>query len=190
MNCTERWQTVETDHFGFGPISGGHAQNFDVRFFTYDSYWGGPGSPIWFYAGNEANVEQYVNATGLMWEHSQEAGALLVFAEHRFYGKSWPCGGEKPAMADCLSLLTHEQAMGDYVELLSTLKSTLGATGPNDSPVIAFGGSYGGMLAAWLRMKYPSSIAGAISASAPILGFPGLPFYEQNGGESGCVHVI
>jgi lysosomal Pro-X carboxypeptidase len=138
----------------------------------------------------QANVENYVNATGLMWEHAKESGALLVFAEHRFYGESWPCGGEEAAMADCLHLLTHEQAMADYVLLLAALKLSLGATGANDSPVIAFGGSYGGMLAAWLRMKYPGTIAGAISASAPILGFPGLPFYEQNGGESGCVGFL
>ena len=46
-----------------------------------------PGA-IWFYCGNEANVELYINATGLMWENAEAAGALLVFAEHRYYGET------------------------------------------------------------------------------------------------------
>jgi pimeloyl-ACP methyl ester carboxylesterase len=42
--------------------------------------------------------------------------------------------------------------MYDYVELIRDVKSNLGL---EDRAVIVGGGSYGGMLAAWLRMKYP-----------------------------------
>jgi hypothetical protein len=44
-------------------------------------------------------------------------------------------------MNDCIYLLTHEQAMADYVQLLTEMKTNLGAT---ESKVIVFGGSYGG----------------------------------------------
>lgn len=44
-------------------------------------------------AGNAASApsgSRYVNNTGLMWQLGQEMRALLVFAEHRYYGKNLP----------------------------------------------------------------------------------------------------
>jgi lysosomal Pro-X carboxypeptidase len=82
-----------------------------IRYFIYDKFWKRDGAgkgvgPVFFYFGNEDNVELYVNHTGkhevgdsfcdhssplgLMWESAPEFGALLIFAEHRFYGKSMP----------------------------------------------------------------------------------------------------
>ena len=111
---------------------------------------------------------RYLNNTGLMWESAQEFGALLVFAEHRYYGESRPYSGTE--LRHNMQYLTAEQAMADYAELLRELKSELHA---EDSAVIGFGGSYGGMLAAWMRMKYPHVLAGSVAASAPIWAFPG-----------------
>lgn len=62
-----------------------------------------------------------------------------------------PFGNETFAQQN-LKYLTVEQAMMDYVELIKSIRATYAA---QDKPVITFGGSYGGMLSAWLRMKYP-----------------------------------
>ena len=58
----------------------------------------------------------------------------------------------------------------DYTVLINTIKNN---TKYKYSPGFAFGGSYGGMLAAWMRMKYPHVIQGAHASSAPIMFFPG-----------------
>lgn len=42
-----------------------------------------------------------------MWDLADEVGALLVFAEHRFYGKSQPFAETTP---QTLQYLTSEQA--------------------------------------------------------------------------------
>merc|ERR1740121_1331262 len=79
-----------------------------------------------------------------------------------------------------LQYLTMEQAMADYAALIRDVTARWDTA---DSAVIGFGGSYGGMLSAWLRMKYPQTLHGAISGSAPILAFKGLSngFYARGG---------
>ena len=57
-----------------------------------------------------------------------------------------------------MNYLTSEQALADYAVLIRHIKSVI--PGTRDSKVIAFGGSYGGMLAAWFRMKYPNVVQG------------------------------
>jgi len=166
-NVTTHWRDAPLDHFDFS-----EERTFKQRYFLHDSYWSGPDGPILFYTGNEANVELYINSTGLMWERAAELGALLVFAEHRYYGESLPFGGQAEQYnASALRWLTLEQALADYATLIYDLKRRLNAT---RSPVVALGGSYGGMLAAWLRMHYPSAVVGALAASAPVVAFDGL----------------
>ncbi|KAF2896876.1 hypothetical protein ILUMI_09299 [Ignelater luminosus] len=155
---------VPLDHFSFT-----NSYMFKLRYFVNDSYWSDCG-PIFFYTGNEGNIETFAENSGFMWELAPAFRALLVFAEHRYYGESLPFGNASFSNPKRLGYLTSSQALADYVYLLQYL----GKYCKKENPVIAFGGSYGGMLSAWLRMKYPSSVWGAVASSAPIWQFQGL----------------
>ena len=90
---------------------------------------------------------------------------------YRYYGSSHPT---ESLETDNLRYLSSEQALGDIAVFHDYIVKKYQLT--ENNKWISFGGSYSGALSAWLRIKYPHLIAGAIASSAPVQ--PELNFVE------------
>ncbi|KAI3450648.1 hypothetical protein Pfo_007313 [Paulownia fortunei] len=169
--------TQTLDHFNYGPQS---YATFEQRYVVNFKNWGGANSssPIFAYLGAEAPMDGDLEAVGFISDNAPFFKALAVFIEHRFYGKSVPFGSMEEAMKnDTLrGYFNSAQAIADYAEVLLHVKEQFSA---QKSPIIVIGGSYGGMLASWFRLKYPHIALGALASSAPILYFDKIT--PQNG---------
>ncbi|XP_022094625.1 dipeptidyl peptidase 2-like [Acanthaster planci] len=155
------------DHFNFKTYGN---QTFKQRYLVTEDYWAGGSHPVFFYTGNEADITIFLKNTGFLFDIAPRFGALVIFAEHRYYGESLPFGNHSYT-ADNVGLLAIEQVLADYATLIQGVKKQLHA---DNAPVIAFGGSYGAMLSAYLRFKYPNVVRGAISSGGPIYSAAGI----------------
>ncbi|KAG6682443.1 hypothetical protein I3842_13G141700 [Carya illinoinensis] len=159
------------DHFNYMPES---YSTFQQRYVINSKYWDGANrsAPILAYLGAEAPLSESIimYSVGFLADNAAELKALLVYLEHRYYGQSIPLGSrtEEFRNASTLGYFNSAQAIADYAEIIIYLKEQLQA---QYSPVIVVGGSYGGMLASWFRLKYPHVAIGALASSAPILYF-------------------
>ncbi|KAF0744043.1 hypothetical protein Ae201684P_004073 [Aphanomyces euteiches] len=119
-----------------------------------DQFYGGPGSPVFLYISGE--------------------DAIAMTLEHRYYGKSQPVTDWS---IDKLKYLHSEQALADittfqdYVIQAKNLSSS--------TRWVAFGGSYAGSLAAWLKVKYPTRFAGDVASSAPLQAHADFSAYSD-----------
>ena len=75
-----------------------------------------------------------------------------MFAEHRYFGVSYPYDPAVAFTPEHNIYLTVEQVMMDFNELAKFIREEYQM---QDKACVVFGGSYGGMLAAWLRIKHP-----------------------------------
>ena len=150
------------------------------RYWINDELFGkAPDSPIFVYIGGEGEESCRANQPGLFWyDLAKTYQALLVTVEHRFYGESYPTEGMSTRE---LRFLSSDQALADLARLVSYLKESLGL---QKSPVISFGGSYPGNLAAWFRLKYPSVTHGSVASSAPINAKTNFVEYMEVVGDS------
>jgi lysosomal Pro-X carboxypeptidase len=140
---------------------------FKQKYLLDSTYWNKDAKgPILMYCGNEGPIEMFYKNTGWYNDYvAKDLEGLLLYPEHRYFGESMPFGDQKTSYKkENLVFLTTEEAMMDFVEFLKFIKKTY----CKDCPVIAFGGSFGGMLATWMRMKYPHIVDMAHAASAPI----------------------
>jgi len=170
-------------------------RTFQQRYLVNDDHWDREFGPVFFYTGNEGDVESFWNNTGFMFEIAPLYRALIIFAEHRYYGKTLPFG-EASFNLENIGYLSVQQALADFAKFLADYKANNGLTERN--PVISFGGSYGGILTAYMRFKYPNLVQGALAASAPIYLTAGLSkstlFFEavtkDFEKEEGCVPLV
>ena len=86
----ELFINARVDNFDMSKSNGENEGEFNLRFLVSDKYYV-KGSPIFFYCGNESPIEDFFEATGFLHTTlAQTFKALVVYGEHRFFGKSWP----------------------------------------------------------------------------------------------------
>jgi dipeptidyl-peptidase-2 len=100
-----------------------------------------------------------------MFEYGEAHGALLVFPEHRYYGQTAPFGRNSWNKTS-IFYLTVELALLDFRENIRFIRAQYNV--PDEAPLITFGGSYPGDLAALLRVNFPNDVDAALASSAPL----------------------
>ena len=104
-------------------------------------------------AGEMAMAKAEVNMAHVK-ELAKTHKALVLIVENRYFGASLPLGLES-FTPENIAWLTLEQSMMDTVKLIRDVKYKYYIEA---FPTITFGGTFGGMMATWLRMEYPSII--------------------------------
>jgi len=130
------------------------------------------GGPVFLMIGGEGEVNATWMVQGAWVEYAKEYNALLFQVEHRFYGKSHPTSDMS---VENLKYLSSEQALADLAYFIVSMNNQHKL--PPNTKWVAFGGSYPGNLAAWVRYKYPHLIHASMSASGPVLAKVDFPEY-------------
>lgn len=122
-NPEEYYFSSTIDHFD---NHGADSAQYQMRYLVDRTYFNEESGPIIFYAGNEGDVWTFFDNSGFMTQTlAEKYGALVVFGEHRYFGKSMPFGDDSFNTTNGnLNYLTVEQAMFDYVDLIKSIKNT------------------------------------------------------------------
>ncbi|XP_065208215.1 putative serine protease K12H4.7 isoform X2 [Planococcus citri] len=121
------------------------------------------GGPAFLLINGESQAAEKFNK--YQWKkYAQKFNATFFSLEHRFYGRSVP---NNDTSTQNLVYLKSQQALADIANFIGGVANQYNI--PNDTKWIVLGCSYAGSLAAWVRLKYPHLVHGAVSSSAPLL---------------------
>uniref|UniRef100_A0A336K475 CSON000635 protein n=1 Tax=Culicoides sonorensis TaxID=179676 RepID=A0A336K475_CULSO len=156
----EKWFTQQLDHFDPTNLS----KTWQQRYYVNSEYYQ-EGGPVFLMIGGEGEATAKWMHEGAWIKYAKKFNALCFQLEHRFYGKSHPTDD---LSTENLIYLNSEQALADLANFITAMNEKYQINTSN-TVWIAFGGSYPGSLAAWLREKYGHLVHGAISSSGPLL---------------------
>jgi pimeloyl-ACP methyl ester carboxylesterase len=125
------------------------------------------GDAVLFYAGPENAANAYTMPCTSLLQFAQELNASgIIAAEHRFFGESWPANVTKDNYRAVMASLTLENVLADYAAVIRSF--TLKGGHYDSGQVIVFGGSYGGFLAAMMRIRWGGVVFAAVASAAPV----------------------
>ncbi|XP_026333446.1 putative serine protease K12H4.7 isoform X2 [Hyposmocoma kahamanoa] len=155
-----KWFSQKLDHSNPSDL-----RTWNQRYYMNDSFYDyeDPG-PIFLMIGGEGPADPRWMVKGTWIEYAKLFKALCFNLEHRYYGESRPT---TDLSVKNLQFLSSQQALADLANFINAMNQKLKLR--KNVKWMVFGGSYPGSLAAWLRMKYPHLVYGAVSSSAPLL---------------------
>jgi len=150
-------------------------------YYVNDSYWLGPhsDSPVFLYVGGEGPLGDGSVTHNFVVDLLPRTKAILFAVEHRYYGchNASACPYNNRTV-DHLRFLSSHQALADLARFHKFALHKYGLR--PTSKWIVFGGSYPGMLAAFLRAEYPSLFHSAVASSAPVKAKLNMTEFEDS----------
>ncbi|OQU96945.1 hypothetical protein CLAIMM_02951 [Cladophialophora immunda] len=159
--------SMPVDHFHNESRYEPHSnKTFNLRYY-FDATYYKPGGPVIVLQSGEADASTRLPylQKGIVYQLASALNGIGVVLEHRYYGKSFPT---PDLSTENLRFLSTDQAVADQAYFASHIVfpglEHLNLTAPG-TPYLAYGGSYSGGIAAFLRKLYPEIYWGAISSS-------------------------
>ncbi|CRL04374.1 CLUMA_CG017466, isoform A [Clunio marinus] len=151
----ERFLAQPLDHFNEF-----NEETWTMRYFVNEGLYQ-DGGPIFIYIGGDYQVGTYWLEHGHMFDIAVDLNGIVFGTETRFFGQNQP---RNDTSTENLRFLSTDQILADTARLIDHIKQQDGRL--SNAKVILVGQLYGGNIASWFRVKYPSYADGLWSSSS------------------------